>query len=74
MSAAALKTIAQQIERLAPEEKWALLSLLIESLRHQAEPTHRQLSDYYGIGRGLGFRSAQEVDAYIQEERASWES
>ena len=45
MSAAAIKTIAQQIERLAPEEKWALLSLLIDSLRRQAEPTRPRLGD-----------------------------
>jgi len=70
---AVLKIIAQQIERLAPEEKWALLSLLIESLRRQAEPTRRRLSDYYGIGKGLGFQTAQEVDTLIAEERASWE-
>ena len=33
MSVATLGTIAQQVEQLAPEDKWALLSLLIESLR-----------------------------------------
>lgn len=73
MSAVALETIAQQIEQLALEEKWALLSMLIESLRRQTEPTRRQLCDYYGVGRGRGFRTAQEVDAHIEEERTSWE-
>ena len=99
MSAAALETIVQQIEQLAPEEKWTLLSLLIESLRRQAglgqpcpqsadlqirslliESLHRRagsarrrLCDYYGVGKGRGFRTAQEVDAFIEEERASWE-
>ena len=70
---AVLKTIAQQVERLAPEEKWILLSLIIENLRRQAEPTRRRLCDYYGIGKGRGFRTAQEVDTLISEERASWE-
>jgi hypothetical protein len=73
VSAAALETIAQQIEQLAPEEKWALLSLLIESLRRQAGSARRRLCDYYGVGKGRGFRTAQEVDAFIKEERASWE-
>ena len=43
MSAVALETIAQQIEQLAPEKKWTLLSLLVENLRHQHESTHRRL-------------------------------
>ena len=73
MSAAALHTIAQQIEQLAAEEKWTLLSLLIESLRRHAEPTRLQLADYYGVGKGRGFRTAQEVDAFIEQERTSWE-
>ena len=73
MSATALEAIAQQIEQLAPEEKWTLLSLLIESLRRQAKPTHRRLCDYYGVGKGRGSRTAQEVDTYIEEGRATWE-
>jgi hypothetical protein len=74
MSAAALEMIAQEIEHLGPDEKWTLLSLLIESLRRQTEPPRPSLLDYYGVGKGRGFRTAAEVDAYIKEERASWES
>ena len=67
--------LEQVVEQLAPEDKWALLSLLIESLRRQTElPTRRRLCDYYGVGKGRGFRTAAEVDAFIQEERAAWES
>lgn len=73
MSAAALDSIVQQIDQLALEEKWRLLSMLVESLRRHAEPTHRQLGEYYGVGQGRGFRTAQEVDAFIEQERASWE-
>jgi hypothetical protein len=74
MSATALEIIVQQVEQLGPDEKWALLSLLIESLRRQTEPTtHRRLGDYYGAGKGRGFRTALEVDSFIKEERASWE-
>ena len=74
MSAAAMETIAQEIEHLGPEEKWTLLSLLLESLHRQVVPPRRSLMDYYGVGRGRGFRTAAEVDAYLDEERASWES
>ncbi|MBL7202551.1 MAG: hypothetical protein ISS56_20640 [Anaerolineae bacterium] len=73
MSAVALNTIVQQIEQLAPEEKWTLLSILIESLRRHAEPTRQRICDYYGVGKGRGFRTAQEVDTFIDQERASWE-
>lgn len=73
MSAAALQSIAQEIEQLGPDDKWTLLSLLVESLRRQAEPSHRSLLDYYGVGQGRSFRTAAQVDAYIQEERTSWE-
>lgn len=73
MSAVALSVIVQQIEQLPQEEKWVLLSLLIESLRRQAGPPSRRLCDYYGIGKGLGFRTAQEVDEFLRKERDSWE-
>jgi len=73
MSAAVIEALTQQIQELAPEEKWTLLSILVESLRPHAEATHRRLCDYYGVGKGRGFRSAQEVDTFIAQERASWE-
>lgn len=73
MSVAAVETIAQQIKDLGPDEKWTLLSLLVESLRRQSAQPRPFLMDYYGVGRGRGFRTAAEVDAYIDEERASWE-
>jgi hypothetical protein len=74
MNAVALETIAQQIEQLAPDDKWTLLSVLIDSLRHQAEPARRRLCDYLGAAKGRGFRTAQEVDTTIREERDSWET
>lgn len=74
MSSTALETIVQQIDDLASEDKWMLIELLIERLRRQAEPSPRRLYDYYGMGRGRGFRTAQEVDTFVDEERDSWES
>lgn len=73
MNSVALDVIVQQIEQLPQDEKWVLLSLLIESLRRQAGSA-RRLCDYYGAGKGRGFRTAQEVDQFMKEERASWES
>ena len=73
MSDAEVETIAQKIEHLGREDKWTLLSLLVESLRHEAKPSRPALMDYLGVGKGRGFQSAAQVDAYIQEERASWE-
>jgi hypothetical protein len=70
---AALEAIAEQIEQLPSAEKWSLLQILIESLRRQSQPAHRQLCDYYGMGKGRGFRTTQEADAAIEAERASWE-
>jgi hypothetical protein len=61
-----LEAISQQIEELAPEEKRTLPSLLIERLRRQGDSTHRLLADYYGPGKGRGFRTAQEVDSLIE--------
>jgi hypothetical protein len=73
MSTLALENIARQVERLAPEDKLTLVALLIESLRRQMEPVRRPLSAYYGLGADSGFKTAKEVDAFIQQERALWE-
>ena len=73
MSAAALERIAQEIERLGPDEKRALLLMLIESLRRQVAPPRRSLLDDYGAAQGRGFKTAHAVDSYVAEERASWE-
>jgi hypothetical protein len=73
MGASPLESIVQQIDDLGPEEKWTLLELLIDRLRRQARPSRGRLSDYYGIGRGRIFRTAQEVDTFIEEERNAWE-
>jgi hypothetical protein len=73
MSTATLENIREQLEQLAPEEKWTLLSLLIESLRRQSRSTRGKLVDYYGAGKGRGFQSASAADAFIEKERSAWE-
>ena len=73
MPTAELETIAQQIQRLGLEEKWTLLSILVESLHRDVQPPRRLLCDYYGIAKGRHFQTAREVDTFIEEERASWE-
>ena len=47
--------------------------VLVESLRRQARVQRRTLGAYYGLGAGQGFKTAQEVDTLIKEERAAWE-
>ena len=68
-----LERVTRQIDALETEEQWTLLALLIERLRGRAGQV-RRLSDYYGLGKNRGFRTAQEVDALIQEERTAWET
>lgn len=73
MSSLALQNLTQQVEQLDAEDKLALLALLVESLRRQIQPQRRLLADYYGLGAGDGFKTAQEVDVFVQQERAQWE-
>ncbi len=73
MNALALKDLVRQVEKLDAQEKLALLAFLVESLRRQMRTQRRPLEAYYGLGAGRGFQTAQEVDAFIQQERALWE-
>ncbi|QTD43795.1 AbrB/MazE/SpoVT family DNA-binding domain-containing protein [Ottowia testudinis] len=38
-----------------------------------AQPQRKRLMDYAGIAKGLYGQTADEVHAYLDEERASWE-
>jgi hypothetical protein len=59
---------------LAPEERLQLASLILSGLTGQEK--QEKLSAVALIGsfpRGRGFGSAEDVDAYLREERDSWE-
>jgi hypothetical protein len=73
MSTQAFEDLAQQVDRLDTEGKLELLAHLVDSLRRQIRTDHRPLVTYYGLGAGQGFSSADEVDAFLKEERAQWE-
>ncbi len=73
MNTLILKNLSHQVEQLSPEDKLSLLALLVESLRRQDRVQRRTLGTYYGLGAGQGFKTAQEVDTLIKEERAGWE-
>jgi hypothetical protein len=73
MNTTALESLAQQVERLDAKDTLTLLALLIENLRRQIKSEHRPLSAYYGLGVGSGFKTAKEVDTFIQQERSLWE-
>lgn len=74
MESSPLDSIVKQIDDLGSEDKWALLELLVERLRRQAGPSPKRLCDYYGLGKGHGFRTIQEVDTFIEEERNAWKA
>ncbi|MGQ9625369.1 MAG: hypothetical protein ACUVV0_00495 [Anaerolineae bacterium] len=73
MNRATIYQIEVLISKLNLEEKLALLNLLVESLRRELQPPPRPLSAYYGLGAGRGFKTVEEVDAFIRAEREAWE-
>jgi predicted ribonuclease YlaK len=81
MTTATLDEILTQAETLTPEEQLTLLARLAERIRvvyaqQSTQPQkltideHLAEADYTG---GRLFKTAEEVDAYIREERDSWD-
>jgi hypothetical protein len=73
MNAQGLDALTQQVDQLDADAKLELLAHLVDSLRRQIKAEYRPLLAYYGVGRGQGFGSAEEVDTFLAEERAQWE-
>ncbi len=48
----------------------ANVSVTFEDLRADMIPAAKNMSDLFGVGRS--FKSVEEVDRYIREERDSW--
>ena len=81
MTTATLDDVLTQVEGLQPEEQLTLLARLAERVRvvySQQPPKPKKLTidkhlEQAGYSGGRLFKTAEEVDAYIQEERDSWE-
>lgn len=81
MTTVTLDDVLTQVESLQPEEQLILLARLAERVRvvysQQPQQTKKltiteRLAEAGYTGGGL-FKTAEEVDAYIREERDSWE-
>lgn len=81
MTTATLDDVLTQVESLQPEEQLTLLARLAERVRvvySQQPPQPKKLTiterlAEAGYTGGRLFKTAEEVDAYIREERDSWE-
>lgn len=60
-------------EQLSLPDQLRLISLLSERLRQQVDPTQSTLDILESAGLGAEIWQSIDVDAYIREERASWE-
>lgn len=81
MTTATLDEILTQAERLKPEEQLILLARLADHVRvvytkQPVPPKKMTITERLaeaGYPGGRLFKTAEEVDAYIREERDSWE-
>jgi predicted ribonuclease YlaK len=81
MTTATLDEILTQAETLTPEEQLTLLARLAERIRivyaQQSTQLKKLTIDEHlaeaGYTGGRLFKTAEEVDAYIREERDSWD-
>ena len=60
-------------ERLSPPDQLRLISLLSERLRHALPPEHEPVDILSTIGLGADLWQGVDVDAYLEQERASWD-
>ena len=79
MKTVTLAEMLAQAETLTLEEQLTLLAHLAERVRvvYSQQPPKKLTIDKHleqaGYSGGRLFKTAEEVDAYIQEERDSWE-
>jgi hypothetical protein len=67
-----LDTILEETNSLTPAEQILLARTLLERARAAENGTQKNLTDLRGAGKGL-WKSAKEVDDYIDQERDSWD-
>jgi hypothetical protein len=60
-------------EQLSLSDQLRLISLLSERVRQQVDPTQATLDILESAGLGAEIWQPIDADAYIREERASWE-
>jgi hypothetical protein len=60
-------------EQLSAADQLRLISLLSERLRHEILPTSEPVDILSTVGLGAEVWQGVDVDAYLEEERASWE-
>lgn len=70
---ATLEQVLRVSEKLALSNQLRLISLLSERLRHQVAPTDSTWDILESAGLGAEIWQPIDADAYIREERASWE-
>jgi hypothetical protein len=68
-----LDQILRASEQLSPPDQLRLISLLSERLYQKADPTQSTWDILQSAGLGAEIWQPIDVDAYIQEERASWQ-
>lgn len=73
MSGPTLDTVDAQAQRLSREEQLELARRLLERAASPSEPSKQySILDWIGAGKGT-WRTAEEIDEYIRQERDSWD-
>jgi hypothetical protein len=76
MTAHELESIMNQVQRLSPYDRLQLIKLIVENLAQEDDSTHKHnaaldlLEEFPG---GRLFKTSDEADEYLREERDSWD-
>jgi len=61
-------------EKLSPADRLRLISVLSEQLRGEIEQNVKSIDILSQVGLGAEMWQQIDVDAYLEEERASWDN
>ena len=66
---------SKTVSRLAPNERLRLASLILDGLAHEKEKASRSVLDLLDVlaAGGRLLKTPAEADAYLLEERESWD-
>jgi hypothetical protein len=73
-STATLEQVIDISEQLAPRDQLRLISLLSERLRSEMEKQTESVDMLSLAGLGADLWAQIDVDAYLEQERSSWDS